>query len=160
MATGSSPSSQIIIRRAAFDDLPQLRVLLEQYYDEWNVLQRDQPERIAEYLAGPESCGFLVAEKEKALVGCVLLRELPALGSAIECKRLYVVPGHRGQRLASRLMDAVEGCASRSSDWLYLDTGAEFTAAQSLYRERGYQACERYNDNPQAVFFYRKRLRE
>lgn len=56
-------------------------------------------------------------------------------------------------------MDNVEDLASRSADWLFLDTGADFTAAQSLYRERGYEACERYNDNPQAVFFYRKRLR-
>jgi hypothetical protein len=28
-----------------------------------------------------------------------------------------------------------------------------------LYCARGYEACSRYNDNPQAVFFYRKRLR-
>jgi ribosomal protein S18 acetylase RimI-like enzyme len=56
-------------------------------------------------------------------------------------------------------MDSVEDRASRHTDWLYLDTGAEFTAAQALYRERGYEVCDRYNDNPQAVFFYRKRVR-
>ena len=158
MATGSN-APQIIIRRAALDDLPQLRMLLEQYYDEWNVQQRDPPERIAEYIAGPEYCGFLIAEQSDDLVACVLLRELPGLKSAFECKRLYVVPEHRGHGLASRLMDSVEDLASRSADWLYLDTGDEFTAAQSLYRARGYEAWERYNDNPQAVFFYRKRLR-
>ena len=158
MATGLN-ASQFEIRRAAPNDLPQLRVLLERYYDEWNVLQRDPPERAAEYITNPEPCGFLVAEQEHTLAGCVLLRELPALGSALECKRLYILPEYRGHGLASRLMDSVEDLASRGADWLYLDTGAEFTAAQSLYRGRGYEACERYNDNPQAVFFYRKRLR-
>jgi GNAT superfamily N-acetyltransferase len=158
MATGSN-SSRFTIRRAALDDLQQLRVLIEQYYDEWNVLQRDPPERVAAYVASPEPCGFVVAEEEHILAGCVLLRELVALESALECKRLYVVPEYRGHGLASRLMDSVEDLASRNADWLYLDTGAEFTAAQSLYRARGYDACQRYNDNPQAVFFYRKRVR-
>lgn len=159
MATGSK-AWQFRIRRATLDDLPQLSALIERYYDEWNVLQRDPPERIAEYLAGPEPCCFLVLEKEEGLVGCVLLRELPELQSALECKRLYVLPDYRGRRLASRLMDSVEDLASHTADWLYLDTGADFAAAQSLYPERGYEACQRYNDNPQAVFFYRKRLRK
>lgn len=158
MATGSN-ESQIIIRRATADDLPELKALLQRYYDEWKVLQRDPPERAAEYVAGPEPCAFLVAEQEHMLAGCVLLRELPTLRSALECKRLYILPEHRGQGLASRLMDSVEDLASRSADWLYLDTGGEFTAAQALYRARGYEACERYNDNPQAIFFYRKRIR-
>lgn len=158
MATGSS-AVQFSIRRATLDDLPELSVLIERYYEEWNVVQRDSPERVAEYVVSAEPCGFLVAELGNKLTGCVLLRELAALESAFECKRLYVVPEYRGHGLASRLMDNVEDLASRSADWLFLDTGADFTAAQSLYRERGYEACERYNDNPQAVFFYRKRLR-
>jgi ribosomal protein S18 acetylase RimI-like enzyme len=158
MATGSN-AAQLTIRRATLDDLPQLRVLIERYYDEWNVLQRDPPERVAEYIGSPEPCGFLVAEQESTLAGCALLRELPALASALECKRLYILPEYRGHGLASRLMDSVEYLAGRGADWLYLDTGAEFTAAQALYRERGYEVCDRYNDNPQAVFFYRKRVR-
>lgn len=158
MATGSS-AAQFAIRRATLDDLPELRVLIERYYEEWNVVQRDPPERIAEYVVSAGPCGFLVAEQTHALAGCVLLRELPALESALECKRLYVMPEYRGQGLASKLMDNVEYLASRSADWLYLDTGGEFTAAQSLYQRRGYEVCERYNDNPQAVFFYRKKLR-
>ena len=157
MATGSN--AKISVRRATVDDLPQLNVLLEQYYNEWNVVQRDPPERAAAYIASAAPCGFLVAEREDALVGCVLVRDLSGLNSALECKRLYIVPEHRGHGIASVLMDSVEDVASRAADWLYLDTGGEFAAAQSLYRARGYEACERYNDNPQAVFFYRKRLR-
>jgi ribosomal protein S18 acetylase RimI-like enzyme len=158
MATGSN-AAQINIRRATLDDLPQLRMLLERYYDEWHVVQRDPPERVAEYMASAQPCGFVIAERDDEVVGCVLLRELCELESALECKRLYVVSDHRGHGLASRLMDHVESMASRFADWIYLDTGGEFTAAQSLYRARGYELCERYNDNPQAVLFYRKRLR-
>jgi ribosomal protein S18 acetylase RimI-like enzyme len=150
---------QVIIRRAAVADLPQLTVLLERYYDEWSVQQRDPPGSVAEYLTKPAPLGFLVAEREQTLVACVLLRELPAMTSSIECKRLYVAPEHRGHGLASRLMDGAEELAASSADWIYLDTGGEFTAAQSLYQARGYEVCRRYNDNPQAVFFYRKRLR-
>lgn len=150
---------QFMIRRAKTDDLPQLRVLLERYYDEWHVLQRDPPESLPMYVASAEPCGFLVAEHEQELAACVLLRQLPTLESALECKRLYVLPEYRGHGLASRLMDSVEDIAARCADWLYLDTGREFTAAQALYRARGYETYERYNENPQAIFFYRKRLR-
>jgi N-acetylglutamate synthase-like GNAT family acetyltransferase len=152
-------SAQFVIRRATRDDLPQLSALLERYYAEWNVVQRDAPGRIAEYLEQPAPFGFVVVEEKGVLIACVLLRELPAIPSAAECKRLYVMPEHRGEGLASLLMDYVEGLASAGRlQWIYLDTGANFTAAQSLYPARGYESCERYNDNPQAACFFRKRL--
>jgi GNAT superfamily N-acetyltransferase len=158
MGTGSN-AAQFVIRRGTRDDLSQLSALIERYYAEWDVVQRDAPERIAEYLEQPAPFGFVVVEENSVLVACVLLRALPGNASAAECKRLYVVPEHRGEGLASLLMDYVEGFAAGRLDWIYLDTGANFTAAQSLYRARSYEACERYNDNPQAVCFFRKRLR-
>lgn len=158
METGSS-SSQLVIRCATREDLPQLTDLVERYYDEWSVVQRDAPERIAEYIDQPNPFGFFVAEENGVLAGCVLLRALPSVASAVECKRLYVSPEYRGHGLASRLMDFVERLAASKVGWIYLDTGANFTAAQSLYKARGYEACERYNDNPQATCFFRKRLR-
>jgi GNAT superfamily N-acetyltransferase len=158
MGTGSN-TAQFVVRRATRDDLAQLTALLERYYSEWDVVQRDAPERIAEYFDQPIPFGFVVIEENSVLVACVLLRELPAIPSAAECKRLYVVPEHRGEGLASLLMDYVEGLAAAGRlQWIYLDTGANFTAAQSLYAARGYESCERYNDNPQAACFFRKRL--
>jgi GNAT superfamily N-acetyltransferase len=158
MGPGSN-AVQFIVRRAKRDDLEQLTALVGRYYAEWDVVQRDAPERIAEYLEQPAPFGFVVAEEDGVLVACVLLRELSSIESAAECKRLYVVPEHRGQGLASLLMDYVEGlAAARGLGWIYLDTGANFTAAQSLYHSRGYVSCDRYNDNPQAVCFFRKSL--
>jgi len=157
MVTGSN-SAQFIVRRATRDDLPQLSALLERYYAEWDVVQRDAPEHIAEYLDQPAPFGFVVVEENGVLVACVLLRTLSSIASAAECKRLYIVPEHRGEGLASLLMDYVEGFATGRLEWIYLDTGANFTAAQALYHARGYETCERYNDNPQATCFFRKRL--
>lgn len=157
METGSN-APDFVVRRASRDDLPQLSALLERYYAEWKVVQRDAPERVAEYLNQPAPFGFVVIEEKGVLIACALLRALPAIPSAAECKRLYVVPEHRGEGLASLLMDYVEGFAAARLQWIYLDTGENFTAAQSLYRARGYESCERYNDNPQAACFFRKRL--
>ena len=158
MVTGSN-TAQFIVRRARRDDLPQLNALLERYYAEWDVVQRDPPENIVEYLNQPAPFGFVVIEEEGVLVACVLLRALPSIESATECKRLYVIPEHRGEGLASLLMDYVEGFAAAGRlEWIYLDTGANFTAAQSLYYARGYETCARYNDNPQAASFFRKRV--
>lgn len=157
MATGSS-WPQMNIRRATRDDLPQLIPLLERYYSEWEVVQRDAPERVVKYIDQPDPFGFAVAEENGLFAACVLLRPLPSRVSAAECKRLYVLPEYRGIGLASRLMDYVERLAASKVDWIYLDTGANFTAAQSLYHARGYESCERYNDNPQATRFFRKRL--
>jgi GNAT superfamily N-acetyltransferase len=161
MATGSNPNPAVdfSIRRATPTDLPQLTSLLDRYYAEWSVVQRDDPAHISEYLRQPAPFGFLIAEHDHTLIACVLLRELPSIPATVECKRLYVLPEHRGHGLASRLMDAAESVAASSLDWIYLDTGADFTTAQSLYQHRGYQSIDRYNDNPQAAFFFRKRLR-
>ena len=161
MATGSSPAPQpaITIRRATPEDLPALWPLLDAYYTEWQVQQRDTPDDVVHYLHAPSPLGFLVAQHERTLVGCVLLRSLPSIPSAAECKRLFVAPSFRGHRLASLLMDHAESLASATLDYIYLDTADAFTAAISLYQRRGYQPCPRYNDNPQATFFFRKQLR-
>ena len=157
METGFN-TAQFVIRCATRNDIPQLSVLLERYYAEWDVVQRDTPEEIAEYLEQPAPLGFVIVEENSLPVACVLLRALPSIASAAECKRLYVIPEHRGEGIASLLMDYVEGFVAGRLDWIYLDTGANFIAAQSLYNARGYEACERYNDNPQAACFFRKRI--
>jgi hypothetical protein len=42
--------------------------------------------------------------------------------------------------------------------WIYLDTTDAMVAAAHFYRRSGYQRCERYNDNPQATLFMKKRI--
>ena len=92
-------------------------------------------------------------------MGCVVLRQLASIPHASECKRLYVKPSARGQRIADTLLDAQEAFArSQGVQWIYLDTYDDLKSAIALYEKRGYQHCERYNDNPQATLFLRKRI--
>ena len=46
----------------------------------------------------------------------------------------------------------------KAADWVYLDSKDDLKDAIRLYVKRGYQACDRYNDNPQATVFLRKKL--
>jgi ribosomal protein S18 acetylase RimI-like enzyme len=155
------------IRRATESDLPQLLTLLDLYYTEWDIWQRDPGDKVLADLQNPD-LGFCIAEPSnespdqsaKELVGCVLLRPLPAITSAVECKRLYVAPDFRGHRLASLVMDAAESAARDAGLlWIYLDTKPEFDTAIALYRKRGYEEIPRFNDNAQATIFMRKSLR-
>ena len=41
---------------------------------------------------------------------------------------------------------------------VYLDTKDDLVGAIKLYDRLGYERCARYNDNPQATIFMRKRL--
>jgi ribosomal protein S18 acetylase RimI-like enzyme len=91
--------------------------------------------------------------------GCVVLRRLPSMPRASECKRLYVKPAARGNHIADRLLDAQEQFARNNGvEWIYLDSYDDLKAAIALYERRGYERCERYNDNPQATLFMRKRI--
>jgi ribosomal protein S18 acetylase RimI-like enzyme len=155
-----SATPEFIIRRALPSDLPALYALLQHYYTEQDIWLRDPPEKTAADLAHPQF-GFFLAQIDGAPAGCVLLRPLPSIPSATECKRLYIAPESRGHGLASRLMDAAEAHARRSGlDWIYLDSRAEMTTAIALYRRRGYEEIPRFNDNAEAAIFLRKRLVE
>lgn len=137
-----------------------LALLLDEYFTALDVVKRDSPEDIARSLADPAGASWL-AYGDGIPAGCVALRplDLPGArpGSALECKRLYVRPAFRGQGIAEALMDALETHARQAgAQWIYLDTKDDLTSAIRLYERRGYSACERYNDNPQATVFMRR----
>jgi DNA-binding MarR family transcriptional regulator/GNAT superfamily N-acetyltransferase len=133
-------------------------VILQEYYEAVQVVWRDQPADIQRILAESAS-GIWLAYIGGEVVGCVVLRNLPSIPLAGECKRLYVKPAARGHRIADRLMDALEEFAvSESIEWIYLDTYDDLKTAITLYERRGYQQCERYNENPQATLFMRKKI--
>jgi len=172
--SGFESEVSIIIRRATAEDLSAILALLQHYYTEHDIWLRDPPEKTAADIAGvPGECsllagvvahpqlGFFLAELDGAPVGCVLLRPLPSIPSATECKRLYVAAEFRGHGIAGKLMDAAEAHARHSGlDWIYLDSRAEMTTAIAMYRRRGYEEIPRFNDNAEAAIFLRKRLVE
>ncbi len=132
--------------------------ILHEYYEAVHVVQRDTPAGIQKMLKATDS-GMWVAFLADEVVGCVVLRKLASIPHAAECKRLYVRPAARGNRIADMLLDAMEAFArSKHVKWIYLDTYDDLKTAISLYEKRGYERCERYNDNPQATLFMRKDL--
>lgn len=118
---------------------------------------RDRPEDLAAYLHEPGR--MWLARRANRVVGVVGLRPLTAIADACEVKRLYVEPAHRRHGIASALLDAFESAAvALGYTVAYLDTRADLHAAIAFYERRGYAACERYNDNPAATAFMRRRL--
>lgn len=149
------PAVRIVRLSEASDDASRL---LEEYYEAVGVLQRDTPEAIQQII-GDASSGMWVAYLREKAVGCVVLRRLSSIPFAGECKRLYLRHEARGKGIADALLDAQEAFArSKGLRWIYLDSYDDLKAAIALYRKRGYLPCERYNDNPQATVFLRKKI--
>jgi GNAT superfamily N-acetyltransferase len=158
-STGESmetkPEPRIVRLTVATD---QALVILQEYYDAVHVIQRDTPGSVQEIVDAPGS-GVWLAYLGEEVVGCVVLRKLRSIPSASECKRLYVKPSARGNRIADQLLDAQEDYArSQGINSIYLDSFDDLKTAIALYERRGYERCERYNDNPQATLYMRKRL--
>ena len=151
------PARSVSIERLN-EPTPAAIGILEEYYEAVHVVKRDKPADLQTLLAEPNSAMWL-ARLNDEIVGCVVLRDLLSIPRAAECKRLYVRRSARGHRIATLLLDALEQHArSLKLEWIYLDTYDDLKPAIALYQRRGYQRCDRYNDNPQATLFMRKRL--
>lgn len=151
------PEATRVVRAGAaqFDDA---RRLLHEYFDVIGVVLRDDDAAIAAFLNDPASA-LWIAYVDGVAAACVALRPLPAIVGAAECKRLYVGSAFRRRGLAEALMQAFEAFAVEAGyDAVYLDSKDDLRAAIALYQRLGYQACPRYNDNPQATVFMRKAL--
>jgi GNAT superfamily N-acetyltransferase len=148
----------IAVRRADAALADSAFALIEEYYEAIGVVVRDDRAALEHYLASPDS-PIWIASVDAEAAGCVMTRPLPQIPLAGEVKRLYVRPRFRGRGLAHALMSAVEEHARKAGlEWLYLDTKDDLQAAIRFYLGTGYEHCERYNDNPQATIFLRKRL--
>ena len=148
----------IAVRRADAAQADSALALIEEYYEAIGVVVRDDRAALEHYLASPDS-PIWIASVDAEAAGCVMTRPLPQIPLAGEVKRLYVRPRFRGRGLAHALMSAVEEHARKAGlEWLYLDTKDDLQAAIRFYLGTGYEHCERYNDNPQATIFLRKRL--
>src|SRR5260370_21431192 len=87
-----------IVRLSKMDD--DVLRLINEYYDAINVTQRDVPATIKKIIQDNRS-GVCLAYLHNQAVGCVVLKALPSMSSAAECKRLYVQPRARGHGLAN-----------------------------------------------------------
>ena len=133
--------------------------ILNLYYEEIEVVLRDTAEKVTALIKEP-AAGLWLAYLDEKAVGCLMMRPLEGHSGSGECKRLYVLPEARGQRIGELLFDALEEYAQEIGlEWLYLDSKEDLLPALRMYVRRGFHLCERYNENPQATVFMRKRLR-
>lgn len=101
----------------------------------------------------PQGCLLLARSAAGEWEGCVGLRRLDA--HVCEMKRLYVTPAARGRAMGRRLAEAVIGEARRLGyRAMRLDTVAEMTAANALYRALGFRPIAPYCFNPLASARY------
>lgn len=109
---------------------------------------------------------FLAAWRGDAAVACGAVRTMPGEPDTAdvaygEIKRMYVLPELRGQRIAERMLLALEGGLARQGIGLaLLETGSDQHEAVRLYERTGYvkrAAFGGYPDNGLSVF-YEKRL--
>jgi putative acetyltransferase len=146
------------IRQATLEDVAIAFELAEEYFEEINVVVRDTKEEFAAYIRSGDGGVWLALAGEQP-VGCIVLHRLTSISGGAEIKRLYIRASHRRQGLADRLLRALEKYAiQRSYEWLYLDTKDDLDQAIRFYEQHGYKRCRRYNSNPQATIFMRKRL--
>jgi GNAT superfamily N-acetyltransferase len=146
------------VQRVSVAQAEDVFSLVEEYYEAGEVIARDDRPTMLDYLASSD-CGVWVGYSESNPVGCILYHMLPHIASAGEVKRLYVRPAFRRRGIAQALLERLEQfAATGATEWLYLDTNDTFQTAIAFYERNGYRRCARYNDNPQATIFMRKRL--
>ena len=146
------------MHRAADSQIEGAYAIVQEYYEAAAVVVREDLDEFArEYFV--DGGGVWLAEDEGVAVGCIALRALRRKPGCGEIKRLYVGPEYRGRGVADRLLEALENYAKEFGyRWLYLDTAADMKAAARFYEKKGFEPCERYNDNPQAAIFMRKTI--
>jgi GNAT superfamily N-acetyltransferase len=151
--------AEVVIWKAAATDLDAAFHIIEEYYEAANVVARDTKEEFAKHYFGKRSGVWLASFGEK-VAGCIALRELAEPPRSGEIKRMYVQPTQRERGIAKLLLGALESFASTMGyEWLYLDSAPGMDTAINFYRRHGYKPCERYNDNPQANIYLRKKIR-
>jgi len=152
-------TAEYSVRRANVEELEAAFRIVEEYYDAARVVARETEKEFQKYYFGERS-GVWLASLENKVVGCIALRELLEIPRSSEIKRLYVQPPYRQHGIAQALLNAIEQFAANAGyEWLYLDSAPGMETAVRFYQRNGYEPCRRYNNNPQANIYLRKKVR-
>lgn len=95
----------------------------------------------------PPKGRLLLAWESGQAVGCVALRKLK--DGIAEMKRLYVRPGHRGERIGQKLvLTAIDQARAAGYGRIRLDTLPSMEQAIALYQSLGFKQITPYRHNP------------
>lgn len=85
----------------------------------------------------------IVAFADGKPVGCGAIKDFN--GEAMEVKRMYVLPAHRGKGIAHKILTELELWAKELGyDSCVLETGKKQPEAISLYQKAGFKITENY----------------
>lgn len=100
---------------------------------------------------------FVIATIDDRIVACGGVQQHDE--STGEIKRMWVNRAWRGVGLGRRTLERLEvEVASLGYTRVVLDTNDTLTEAIAMYERAGYHPIERYNDNPDAMCWFAKRL--
>ena len=107
---------------------------------------------------GPPGGAFVVLRAGESVAGCGGLQQVDA--ATVEIKRMWIDPTRRGLGLGRRLLAHLEDVArDLGYGRVVLDTNGVLVEAIAMYQRAGYDAIDRYNDNPYAQHWFAKRPR-
>lgn len=87
--------------------------------------------------------GVVVAYLGESAVGCGAFKRHS--GEEAEIKRMFVLPEHRGKRIAARILAELESWAIESGfSGCVLETGFKQPEAIALYKRSGYEVIPNY----------------
>ena len=155
-------SDRIVIRQE-HPDQPEVLQLLDALDRYLGSLYPPEANHILDLAAlqAPE-VSFFVAREDGQAVATGAVRCMagePATGAEPygEIKRMYVEPARRGQRIAQRMLEVLEGdLRSRDYRLAMLETGPEQSEAVRLYERCGYRRrgpFGLYPDNGLSVYY-------
>ena len=106
---------------------------------------------------GPPDGAFVIVATDETTIGCGAVQRVD--DRTAEIKRMWIHPEWRGLGLGARLLAHLEETARKHGRRrAVLDTNATLREAISMYERSGYDAIERYNDNPYAQRWFAKDL--
>jgi len=153
LSTNNKHTMTQIIHARTPDHYEWVRRLFQQYADslgfdlEYQDFSRELATLPGDY--SPSRGCILLAARAEEYVGCVALRSLE--NRICEMKRLYVIPGFRGQKIGRALARGIIAEARMFGyERMRLDTIETMTEAKSLYLSLGFRSIKPYRYNPLA----------
>ena len=135
------------------DDVRTLVAALNEFT--WTLTPREHCHHLTvEQMAEQSTTLFVAREHGKAVAMGALRRHPNGWG---EVKRMFTMSSHRGLGLGAAIVACTEELARKEGcTRLVLETGSNFEAAQTVYRQAGFEPCEPvldYPPSPWTAFF-------